>query len=180
MIEVSIAEPGELSAAKLHAAETLVRSAFGSSFRSHDWLHAVTGVHVVLTDDQSLVAFAAVVPRTLHHNGRSLDTGYVEGVSVRADQQGRGLGSAVMDQAETIIRARHQFGALNAVESAAGFYASRGWHPWTGHTQAASPAGLIDTYDDADRIYILNPIEQFQPLDASTALVCDWRTGDLW
>lgn len=176
-----IAEPGQLSRAQLDAAETLVRSAFGSGFRDHDWLHAVEGVHVVLTeDDESLVGFAAVVARTLHHNGAAFDTGYVEGVAVRADQQGRGLGRVVMDHAETLIGARHQLGALNAVDTAAAFYAARGWQPWTGHTQADSPAGIIDTYDAADRIYLFNPVKRDQSLAASAALICDWRPGDLW
>ena len=125
MVEVLIAEPGELSEAQLDAAETLVRNAFGFSFRSHDWRHAVQGVHVALTDGETLVAFAAVVARTLHHGGVAFDTGYVEGVAVRADQQGRGLGRAVMEHAETIIHTRHQLGALNAVENAADFYAAR-------------------------------------------------------
>lgn len=180
MVEVLIAEPGELSEAQLDAAETLVRSAFGPSFRPHDWLHAVQGVHVSLIDGETLVAFAAVVARTLHHSGDAFDTGYVEGVAVRADQQGRGLGRVVMDHAETIIHTRHQLGALNAVETAAGFYAARGWRPWTGHTQATSPEGVIDTYDAADRIYLLNPTEGNHSLDTGAALICDWRPGDLW
>ncbi|MCV7228223.1 GNAT family N-acetyltransferase [Mycolicibacterium komossense] len=180
MVEVLIAERGDLGGAELDAAERLVRSAFGSSFRSHDWLHAVEGVHVVLTAEQSLVAFAAVVARTLHHNGIAFDTGYVEGVAVRADQQGCGLGRLVMDHAENIIRTRHQLGALNAVETATDFYAARGWRAWTGHTQAVGPAGVIDTYDHADRIYLLHPAGVDQPFDSETALICDWRPGDLW
>jgi aminoglycoside 2'-N-acetyltransferase I len=180
MVEVSIAEPGELSTIQLASAETLVRSAFGAGFRTHDWLHAVAGVHVVLTEHRSLVAFAAVVPRILRHGGRVLDTGYVEAVAVRADQQGRGLGSAVMDHAEAIIRTRHQIGALNAVESAADFYAHRGWQPWTGRTMAVGPAGVIDAHDDADRIFVLDAAVDVPPLDAGTALTCDWRPGDLW
>jgi aminoglycoside 2'-N-acetyltransferase I len=111
------------------------------AFRSHASAHAVEGVHVVFTADQSLVVFAAVVARTLHHNGVAYDTGYLEAVAVRADQQGRGLGRVVMDHAETLIGTRHQLGALNAVKTAADFYAARGWQRWTGHTQAASPAG---------------------------------------
>jgi aminoglycoside 2'-N-acetyltransferase I len=180
MVEVLIAEPGELNEAQLNDAETLVRNAFGSNFRSHDWLHAAHGVHVALTDDETLVAFAAVVTRTLHHSGAAFDTGYVEGVAVRADHQGRGLGRVVMDHAETIIHTRHQLGALNAVETAADFYAARGWQPWTGHTQATGPEGVIDTYDAADRIYLLNPTEQNPWLDTGAALICDWRPGDLW
>ncbi|OBC03439.1 hypothetical protein A5784_14570 [Mycobacterium sp. 852013-50091_SCH5140682] len=180
MVEVLIAEPGELSGIQLSAAEMLVRSAFGASFRSHDWLHAADGVHVVVTDDRCLVAFAAVVARTLHHNGTAFNTGYVEGVAVRDDQQGRGLGRVVMDHAETIIHTRHQLGALNAVETAADFYASRGWQPWSGHTQAVGPAGVINTYDPADRIYLLNPSDPDHTFNSETALICDWRAGDLW
>lgn len=181
MVEVLIAEPARLSAAQLDAAEALVRAASGSEFRSHDWLRAVDGVHVVLNDDdQSLVGFASVVARTLRHNGIAFDTGYIEGVAVRADQQRRGLGRVVMEHAEHIINKRHHLGALNAVETAAAFYAARGWRPWTGHTQAAGPTGIIDTYDAADRIYLLDTDGPAQPLDAGTALICDWRPGDLW
>jgi aminoglycoside 2'-N-acetyltransferase I len=181
MVEVLVAEPGELTSAQLEAAESLVRTAFGSGFRSHDWLHAVEGVHLFVIENQTLVAFAAVVPRTLRHAGRALDTGYVEGVAVRADHQGRGLGGAVMAQAETVIRQRHQLGALNAVDSAADFYAHRGWQLWTGHTQASDPSGMIvDTYDDADRIYLLTPHGHTEPLQTHIPLICDWRDGDLW
>jgi aminoglycoside 2'-N-acetyltransferase I len=86
-----------------------------------------------------------------------------------------------MDRAEAIIRTRHQLGALNAVETAADFYAARGWQRWTGPTQAAGPAGIVDTHDDADRIYLLHANStQAQSLDTGTALICDWRPGDLW
>ncbi|WP_442929083.1 hypothetical protein [Mycobacterium sp. MS1601] len=51
--------------------------------------------------------------RTRHHSGVVVDTGYVEGVAVRADHQGHGLDRVVMNHAETIIRTRHQLGALN-------------------------------------------------------------------
>lgn len=47
-------------------------------------------------------------------------------------------------------------------------------------TQAAGPAGVIDTYDAADRIYLLNTVEQDRVFDSNTALVCGWRPGDLW
>lgn len=180
MVDVLIAEPGELSDTCLAAAEALVRSAFGSSFRSHDWLHAVDGVHVVVSADRALLAFAAITPRILHHNGLPLDTGYVEGVAVRRDQQGQGLGGILMDHAEKVIRTRHKIGALNAIETAAGFYDARGWEPWPGHTQAASPAGIVDTYDSADRIYLLHPHGQVKALDANVSLICDWRRGDAW
>ena len=179
MVDVSIAGPGQLSASELETAQTLVQSAFGDGFRAHDWLHAIGGQHVLVTEEGILLAHAAVVARTLRHDDVCFDTGYVEAVAVRADHQGRGLGRLVMDQAESLIRACHQIGALNAVEDAAPFYASRGWLPWTGRTQADTPGGTVDTYDVADRIFLLPPAS-VPSLSPNRPLVCDWRIGDLW
>lgn len=129
MVDVTVAEPSELGQDDLESAEALVRAAFGDSFRTHDWLHGVDGAHVLVTEAEQLLAHASVVTRTLRHDGETFTTGYVESVAVRNDQQGRGLGRVVMDHAEAIIRTRHQLGALNAVETAASFYAARGWRP---------------------------------------------------
>jgi len=174
-----VAEPRELTTEELKVAEALVRRAFSGHFRSHDWLHAVDGVHVVLTDNDELVGFAAVVPRTLRHGDQLFDTGYVEAVAVDPTRQGAGLGRIVMDQAEAVIRERHHIGALNAVSTAAEFYATRGWWRWTGHTQAMGPNGTVDTYDEADLIYLFDPAGTYS-LDRGMPLVCDWRAGDLW
>jgi aminoglycoside 2'-N-acetyltransferase I len=180
MVDVVIAEPGELSQSDLNTAEALVREAFGDGFRSHDWLHGVGGVHVMITEGDDLLAHAAVVSRTLRHQDDVLPTGYVEAVAVRGDQQGRGLGRLVMDHAESIIRTHHDIGALNAVETAAPFYAGRGWRPWIGPTQADSPSGVIDTYDRADRIFLLTQAGSPRDFVESIPLICDWRVGDLW
>lgn len=180
MTDVTIAEPCELSPGDLDTAEALVRTAFGDSFRTHDWLHGVDGVHVLITEGNELLAHASVVTRTLRSGGEAFATGYVESVAVRADQQGRGLGRLVMDHAEALIRAQHQLGALNAVESAAPFYAARGWRPWTGHTQANTPAGIVDTYHPDDRIFVLPTVSTIGRFSESSPLICDWRVGDLW
>ena len=179
-VGVLIAEADELSQHDLDAAEALVRLAFGDSFRAHDWLHGVNGVHVLVAEDGVLLAHASVVTRTLRHDGDVFDTGYVEGVAVCGAEQGRGLGRLVMDHTESIIRTRHAIGALNAVEGAAPFYASRGWKPWDGPTQADTPNGLVDTYDAADRIFLLTPAKAPPGFAKSTPLICDWRVGDLW
>ncbi len=175
-----VAEPGEVTQHDLATAEALVRTAFGKSFRAHDWLHGVEGVHVLVTEERGLLAHASVVSRTLRHGEEAFATGYVESVAVRADQQGRGLGRLVMDHAEAIIHARHQLGALNAVESAAPFYAGRGWRPWCGPTRADTPDGVVDTYDPADRIFVLPTVNTGWRFAESAPLVCDWRVGDLW
>lgn len=180
VIEVAIAEPGELSEHDWDTAEALVRAAFGDSFRSHDWLHGIDGVHVLVTEGDELLAHASVVTRSLRYGREAFATGYVESVAVHAEQQGRGLGRLVMDHAEAIIRAQHQLGALNAVDSAAPFYAARGWQPWRGPTQADTPDGVVDTYDPDDRIFVLPTIRSGWRFAESIPLICDWRVGDLW
>lgn len=180
MVDVKIAGAGELSQDDLDSAEMLVRAAFGDSFRTHDWLHGADGVHVLLTEAGQVLAHASVVTRTLRHDGETFTTGYVESVAVRNDQQGRGLGRVVMDHAEAIIRAEHQLGALNAVDTAAPFYAARGWRPWAGHTQADTPHGVVDTYDPDDRIFVLPVASSIDRFSESSPLICDWRGGDLW
>jgi aminoglycoside 2'-N-acetyltransferase I len=85
-----------------------------------------------------------------------------------------------MNHAEAIIRDRHELGALNAVESAAPFYAARGWHPWTGPTRADTPDGLVATYDPADRIFVFPNTGASRRFLDSAPLICDWRDGDLW
>jgi hypothetical protein len=82
MVEVLIAEPGELSAAQLAAAEELVRSAFGSAFRSHDWLHAIDASSV----DRKEPVVAIVLDHTIvpAADGQSAATFFAElmGLSV--------------------------------------------------------------------------------------------------
>ncbi|WP_173008280.1 GNAT family N-acetyltransferase [Mycolicibacterium sp. P1-18] len=181
MPDVRVAESGELTEQELGVAEALVRTAFGAGFRSHDWLHGVDGVHVVVSEDGVLLAHASVVARTVGHVDRVFDTGYVEAVAVAEDHRGRGLGRLVMDHAESVIRDRHHIGALNAVQSAVPFYAGRGWMTWNGPTSADTPDGRVDTDDPADRI-MLFPTSSSDPSTfvETVALVCDWREGHLW
>ena len=180
MLTVTVAEPDQLSQDDLASAEALVRTAFGDSFRTHDWLHGVDGTHVLVTEAGQLLAHAAVVTRVLQHHGDASATGYVESVAVRNSQQGRGLGRVVMDRAEAIIQANHRLGALNAVQTAAPFYAARGWQPWTGPTQGRTPNGVINTYDPNDRVFLMPTSSSIGRFSESLPLICDWRVGDLW
>ena len=179
-MDVVTAERGELTQHDMVTAEALVRATFGDSFRTHDWLHGVDGVHVLITAADELLAHASVVTRTLRYGSELFTTGYVESLAVRANHQGRGLGRLVMEHAEAIIRAQHQLGALNAVESAAPFYAARGWRPWNGLTQADTPDGVVDTYQPDDRIFVLPMVDTRHRFPETSPLICDWRVGDLW
>ena len=175
-------QSGDADGDELRAAEQLVKQSFGSGFRENDWHHGLGGTHVFVKDDtDTLLAHAAVVSRVIRHGANALRVGYVEAVAVRSDLQGRGLGRVLMNQVESIVHAKYQLGALNAIDNAVQFYLHRGWTLWTGATAAIDhTGGIIATDNGEDRIMLLASRLQSQEIDRSSVLTCDWRPGDLW
>ena len=103
--------------------------------------------------------------------------GYVEGVGVREDWRGQGLGNAVLDAAEQVIRGAYRLGALSASGAGERLYRPRGWLPWRGPTSVLTPDGVVATPGDDGGVFVL-PIAV--DLDPDAGLVCDWRDGDVW
>ncbi|MCZ8379937.1 GNAT family N-acetyltransferase [Mycobacterium sp. CPCC 205372] len=146
-------------------------------FDDDDWEHALGGMHALIWHHGAIVAHGAVVQRRLIYRDTPLRCGYVEAVAVHEDWRGRGLGSAVMDAVEQVIRGAYQVGALGSSEQARDMYVSRGWLPWQGQTSALTPTGTVRTPDDDDGVFVL-PVSV--ELDRSADLTCDWRAGDVW
>jgi aminoglycoside 2'-N-acetyltransferase I len=162
--------------AREHAKQMLA-TAFAGRFSEDDWEHALGGMHAVIMHRGALIAHAAVVQRRLLHRGVALRCGYVEAVAVHPDWRGQGLGAAVLDAAEQVIRGAYSVGALSAPTEAQSFYTARGWLYWLGSTSVLAPGGLTRTPDDDGSILVLpNNIG----VDLNGALVCDWRNGDVW
>lgn len=160
------------------ALRAFLGDAFDGDFAEEDLEHALGGIHaVVREDDDDLVAHGAVVLRRLQHGGRSLRTGYVEAVAVRADRRGRGLGHAVMAALEDVIRGGYELGALSASEAGEPLYDARGWRRWEGPTSVLAPDGPRRTPEDDDAVRVLTVTAR---LDPAGALACDWRPGDVW
>jgi aminoglycoside 2'-N-acetyltransferase I len=132
---------------------------------------------VRLLENGELIAHAAVVQRQLVHAERPIRTGYVEAVAVREDRRGRGHGRAVMAEAERVIAAAYDLGALST--GLEGFYERSGWVRWLGPTYVLGPAGLTRTEDDDDGVLVL-PTRTSPELDLTGPLACDWRSGDVW
>jgi aminoglycoside 2'-N-acetyltransferase I len=174
--QLRTAHTADLDAATLAAVQVLLAAVF-NDLTSHDWEHALGGVHALVWEGDDLVGHASVIQRRLVTGGRALRTGYVEAVAVRADRRGRGYGAAVMDSAERVVRGAYDLGALGASREAAGFYAARGWKLWQGPSSALTPAGVIRTPDEDGCLYVL-PVTV--ALDLSSELTCDWRDGDVW
>jgi aminoglycoside 2'-N-acetyltransferase I len=176
VIQLRTAHTADLDAATLEAVRVMLVAAF-DDLTSHDWEHALGGMHAVAWEDGRVAGHASVVQRRLLTGARALRTGYVEAVAVRADLRGHGYGAAVMAAAERVIRGAYELGALCAGENAAGFYAARGWQLWRGPSSALTPAGVASTPDEDGCIYVM-PVTA--PLDLASELTCDWREGDVW
>lgn len=158
-------------------AQWMLAEAFDGAFSEDDWEHALGGMHAVIWHRGTLLAHAAVVQRRLLHRGVALRCGYLEAVAVHPDWRGQGLGAAVLDAAEQVIRGAYSLGALSSSPEATGFYTTRGWQHWLGPTWVLAPEGRIRTAGDDDSILVLpNNID----VDVAGDLSCDWRNGDVW
>lgn len=168
----------------LRHARRMVTAAFAdrqtdqpTEFTDADWEHALGGMHAVIVHRGALVAHGAVVQRRLLNGDIALRCGYIEAVAVQADWRGRGLGNAVMDALEQVIRGAYQVGALSASAAGATLYRRRGWLHWNGPTSVLAPTGRVRTPGDDGSVFVL-PVSA--ELDPSTELACDWRNGDVW
>jgi aminoglycoside 2'-N-acetyltransferase I len=179
VIPPRVVHTAQLQGAELGQIRSLLDRAFAGRFDDADWDHALGGLHVVLSEDDQVVAHAAVVQRRLVYEGRAIRTGYVEAVAVDLLRRRRGYAAAVMDEVERIIRAAFDLGALSASEGVDTFYLSRGWLAWQGPTSVLTPAGIRRTPEDDDSTFVL-PVPAKVQVEVTGALVCDWRDGDVW
>jgi aminoglycoside 2'-N-acetyltransferase I len=174
---MNLAHTSELDAATLAAARALLDDVFGDELDEEDWEHALGGVHAMAWEGEELIGHASVVQRRVVYRGRALRCGYVEGVAVRADQRRRGVGAALMEAVERVIRGAYDLGALGATDDGASLYTRRGWKLWQGPLSALTPTGIQRTEDADGAVYVL-PVSV--SLDLSGELACDWRDGDVW
>jgi len=171
------AHTADLDAATLRAVRSLMDGAFGGEFTDDDWDHTLGGVHLLVSEGGAVVGHGAVVRRQLLHGSRTLRCGYVEGVAVRAERRGRGLGTALMEEAARIVRGGYDAGALSGTDAAMPLYERLGWQRWRGPLSALTPRGVERTPGDDDSVLVL-PVTM--PLDLDGELTCDWRPGEPW
>jgi aminoglycoside 2'-N-acetyltransferase I len=176
MTELRIAHTADLGADERAAIRSLMDAVFdGVSDDTFD--NALGGVHALILSSGELIGHGSVVQRRMLHAGRTLRTGYIEGVAVRADRRRQGHGAALMAALERVIRSAYQLGALGASTEGGLLYATRGWQLWRGPSSALTPDGIRRTADKDGIIYVL-PVAV--PLDLSAELTCDWRPGSPW
>jgi aminoglycoside 2'-N-acetyltransferase I len=90
--------------AVLRAARALLDDVVAGEMTGADWEHALGGIHAMAWEGDGVIGHASVIQPRLWLGGRALRTGYVEGVGVRADHRGRGVGAALMEPLEPVIR----------------------------------------------------------------------------
>ncbi|GHH65530.1 aminoglycoside 2'-N-acetyltransferase I [Streptomyces umbrinus] len=176
-IRLRTAHTADLTPAELRAVRTLLDDAFEGDFSDEDWDHGLGGMHALVHDGTGLAAHGAVVMRRVLHRGRSLRTGYVEAVAVRADVRRTGLGGQIMAALEGVVDRAYALGALSASDAGAALYAARGWQVWPGRISALGPDGIVHLPDEEGTTFV-RPASA-GPLDPSHGLVFDWRDGDV-
>jgi aminoglycoside 2'-N-acetyltransferase I len=174
-VEIQTGHTAELGDVRLTAVHGLLVDVFGEWLTDEDWDHALGGVHAIALEDGVPIGHASVVQRQLTNDGRTLRTGYVEGVAVRADRRRAGVAAALMCELERVIRAAYPLGALAATDDGAALYEAIGWGRWGGPLAAFTPRGIEATSDEA--VFVLEVDCQ---LDRAAALIADWRAGDVW
>jgi aminoglycoside 2'-N-acetyltransferase I len=175
--ELRVVHTADLGAETRSAIRVLLDGSFGN-MTDDAFENSLGGVHALLDDDGTgLIGHASVVQRHLVAGGRTLRTGYIEAVAVRADRRREGHGARMMAALERVVQSAYQLGALGASPDGARLYSARGWQLWQGASAALTPEGVRRTPDKDGWIYVL-PVGQ--RLDLSGEIVCDWRHGDLW
>ena len=175
--ELRTASSAELGADGLPELRALMDAAFGTRFDDLDFDHCLGGTHVVLRLDGVVVAHAAVVPRRLLVGERVLRCGYVEAVATHPDHQGQGLGTAVMDLADELVRRCFDVGALST--SAHRFYERLGWSRWRGPTYVVRGGTWVRCRSEDGAVMVL-PVRPSDPLDPGLPVAVDERPGDDW
>jgi aminoglycoside 2'-N-acetyltransferase I len=174
VVHTAYLQPNELTQIR-----DLLDRAFAGQFDDTDWDHALGGLHITVVDDDRIVAHAAVVQRQLVHDDQPVRTGYVEAVAVDLYRRGRGYAAMMMSEAEQLIRAAYDLGALSASGGVDDLYRSRGWLAWQGLTYVLAPTGITRTPDDDDSTFVF-PVAGRHRIRTTGMLACDWRDGDVW
>lgn len=147
-------------------------------FTDDDWDHALGGLHAYIRDAAGVViAHASVVPRRLWIGEHPVTAGYVEAVAVQPDLQGQGLGSAVMEAIDALIRLRYELGVLGTGEDR--FYARLGWERWGGTLWVRRTAGSERSPEEDGYVWVLRTPGS-PPFSGDEPLSCEERPGDDW
>jgi aminoglycoside 2'-N-acetyltransferase I len=152
-------------------------AAYADDFAAEDWVHTLGGLRALVRDEHGIVSHAALVPRIIVCDGRSLRAGYIEAVATRSDQRRRGNAKMVLGKLGEIIARDYDIGVLST--GLPSVYSPLGWERWRGASYAQTFGGRVRTAADDDGLMVLRT-SRTPHLDLSGDIVADWRSGDIW
>jgi aminoglycoside 2'-N-acetyltransferase I len=182
MLTVRSVRTHELPSRQLSEIRALLDAAFldhpDGEFTDDDWGHTIGGLHVVVLENDLVVAHASVVPRVIEVGGVPFRTGYVEGVATLPDRRGQGLGTLAMQSITQRIRAAEELGVLGT--GAYRFYERLGWERWQGPSFVRHTDGSVGrTPGDDDGLMVLRAGPS-AGIDLASSITCHDRPGDCW
>jgi aminoglycoside 2'-N-acetyltransferase I len=134
------------------------------------------GLHVLAYLGDRVVGHAVVTIRWLQAgNGPLLRTAYVDAVSTSPADQGRGIGSAVMERLASLI---DDFDIACLETDRISFYGRLGWEEWRGPLGGRSEEGLIPTPDQTGVMILRLP--RTPDLDLNELLSIEAHTRRIW
>lgn len=175
ILQFQVAKADDLNEADRSALIQLCTAAYEEDF-SHLFTSLPGAVHVLGRLRAEIVTHAAWVTRWLQPAGLPLlRTAYIEAVATAPQHQGRGFGSAVMQELQAQIQ-DFDLGALSP--SYYKFYERLGWELWQGPLAIRTASGLEPTPPDEEVMIMRLPATP--PLDLTALLTAEWREGELW
>lgn len=134
------------------------------------------GLHVVAQRDGRVHGHAMVTARRVQPAGLpELNTAYVDAVSVSPQQQGHGIGSAVM---RALAQAITSFDIACLETDRPGFYERLDWQVWRGPKAGRGPDGLIMT--PAEQTVMILKLDRTPVLDLDSLLTIECQPGRIW
>jgi len=177
-ITTTLVDDSEIDPGLRAAALDLCRATFGERFSDDDADHTCGGVRLLVYEAGLLVGHAAVVPRRIEVGDLVLRAGYVEGVAVLPEHQGRRVGTRLMRGVSAAIeRDTFEIGVLSTGRHA--FYERVGWQRWRGPSYVRYADGLRRTPDEDDGLLVLIP-RASAAVDLTASITCEARPGDDW
>ena len=182
MLTVRSMSTDEVPSRQLSEIRRLLDAAFlddpDGGFTDDDWSHTIGGLHVVVLEDDLVVAHASVVPRVIEVADVAFRTGYVEGVATLPGRRGEGFGTLAMRRVNERIRAADELGVLGT--GAYRFYERLGWDRWRGPSFVRRADGSVArTAEDDDGLMVLRTGPS-AGIDLKSSITCQDRPGDCW
>lgn len=179
-VRLEVVHADRLDRATRAAIIALCEAAYGEDFtRVFDDFPAAT--HVLARDDSgAIVSHAEWVTRWLQPAGHPpLRTAYIEAVATAPPRQRRGLATAVLQHAASVLRSDPTWQIAALSPSDAAFYIRLGWELWEGPL-AIRRGDEVEASPPDEQVMILRLPPTPEGLDPSAPLTAEWRPGELW